>query len=191
MIDIYQMEPQVISLPERTDRRAEFAAMAAEHRLLRYRFVDGVRVSRPAEGISAAHRACVQHAKDANAPAVWVMEDDAMFTAPGALDHFRKRVLALPPSCGLFLGGVMGGDVAADGTVNWWSGMHCYVVMAHFYNHFLAVNRAKHLDHALWNSPGTRVCLPFVCVQRKSFSDNVGRIVDYSAWGKDKHFKGA
>lgn len=191
MIDILTLEAQVISLPERADRRALFTDMAIEHGLLRYRFVDGVRVARPAEGISAAHRACVQHAKDAGAPAVFIMEDDAVFTAPGALDWFRMRVLALPPDCGLFLGGIMGGDADDTGLVNWWSGMHCYVVLAHFYDHFLAVNPAKHLDHALWNSPGARVCLPYVCVQRKGYSDNVKRVVDYSGWGKDKHYKGA
>lgn len=190
-VDILTLRAQVINLPHRTDRRAEFAAMAAEHGLRDYAFVPGVEHARPAEGISMAHRACVQRAKDDGRPAVWILEDDAHFTAPGALDLFRLRTLALPDDCGLFLGGVMGGDADDQGLVNWWSGLHCYVVRAFFYDHFLAVDPTKHLDHALWNSAGARVCLPYVCVQRKSHSDNVKRVVDYSGWGKDKHFTGA
>lgn len=177
---------QVITLDKRQDRRVLFAQQAEEQGL-RFEWRHGHVKSTPAEGISSAHRKCVAYAQAMGWPHALIMEDDAFFTAPGAYDLFLQNV---PASYDLYLGGIYGGNPDERGNLNWWSGMHCYLVHARFYETFLSVDPMDHLDHALWSKGEYYVCKPYTCMQRNGFSDNAGKVMNYAEWGKDKTYQG-
>jgi len=189
MISKENIIAHVITLPGRHDRRMLFQDEATMQRI-QYAWCDGVRGTTPAEGISAAHRAVVAMAKAREMDRVLIMEDDVLFTAPGAFDHFLRNV---PAEFDLYLGGLYGGSVSDTNEVRWFSGLHCYLVAARFYDRFLAVDPHTHIDAALsaLDDRAYYVCRPYACMQRSGFSDNEGKYMDYSAWGKGRTYTGA
>ena len=120
--------------------------------------------------INLSHKQIIRWAKENNIPEVAIFEDDCMFTAPGAWDHF----LAEKPvwKFDIWLGGTYGLNKPITGKVDKINGIHCYICSERFYDTFLAVPDDIHVDVALDGLGLYYICYPFVAIQRPGWSSN-------------------
>ena len=103
-----------------------------------------------------------------------ILEDDIMFTAPGAWQRFLSL---MPEDYDLYLGGCYG--PVEDGITHVPVGFHCYAVHERYYDTFLETDPTKHIDTA--QKGGIyKVCYPMVALQRPGFSWNNKADVDYN-----------
>jgi len=188
------MIAQIIHNPARTDRMENIIQQAAEQGFQYELWPAIMDAENPARGCHLAHRAIVQHAKDQNWPAVWIMEDDIMFTASGACDRF---LYTIPPSLyyDIYTAGSIGthkfwhrGDYDYPKTI---SGTHCYIVEEDFYNSFLSMSADEHLDIAIGKTcypegkmPGRSPLLvlarPMYALQQPGYSNILCQQTDYN-----------
>jgi len=116
------------------------------------------------------------------------MEDDCVFTAPGAAQKFIEKI---PMFFEIFLGG-MHGTHKFYNTPNHaflyprtFSGTHCYVLNASSYDAFLAMPENVYIDVAiskLFAEDTASIVLanPMFAVQMPGYSDIVNHVVDYT-----------
>lgn len=156
---------------------------------------DGVILTdaKPKESISAAHRLIVGMAKALALEYICIAEDDVRFTAPGAWEHYLTN---MPAEFDLYLGGVSGGQILPDRTVENFSGLFCYTIHKRFYDAFLAADPTKHIDRelgkynneALYERLGRKpvflVCDPMVAITQDGWSYNKGEVRNHA-----KHWK--
>lgn len=120
-------------------------------------------------GVSQAHKAIVQYAKDCGLSQVTIMEDDVKFPA---LDGYAYYLREMPADFDIYLGGIYQGNVDDDKTVKGgFSSLHLYTVRAKFYDTFLSVDETLHLDRGLEGLGDFHVCYPFAAIQYNGFSD--------------------
>ncbi len=127
------------------------------------------------ESISASHKMIVQDAKDKGLKECCIGEDDLMFTAPGAWDHFIK---GKPPDYDLYLGGCYCGvGLYVDAIEKYEKpivsrpvGLHLYFIHSCYYDAFLSTPSHLHIDTA--QDGIYDICYPFVALQRPGFSAN-------------------
>lgn len=140
------MIANIIHNPARKDRLQNILEETAEQGI-QYKLWPAVMDENPVRGCHLAHRAIVQWAKDTNQPAVWIMEDDCVFTAPNAaLTFLHTRI-----SYCIHTAAVYGVHKALNKHYEGWtyptmSGTHCYIVDCRFYRLYLSMDTHNHLD---------------------------------------------
>lgn len=127
------------------------------------------------ESINASHKMIVRLAKDAALPEVCIFEDDVFFPAESGWGYWLR---SKPAAYKIYLGGTYGprNDRQADYPV----GLHAYFIHSSFYNEFLSLPPYVHIDTALKGKGPFDVCYPFAAIQRKGWSANHRKEVDYN-----------
>ncbi len=101
------------------------------------------------------------------------MEDDCVFSAPGAFDYFVSQI---PDDYDLFLSMVYEGQIDENNRlIKGFSGMTCYVLNERFYDQFLAMKEMNNIDRELGNHAWKYkyyVCNPFTSYQLDGWSEN-------------------
>jgi hypothetical protein len=109
-------------------------------------------------------------------PMACIMEDDIHFPAS---DGWRYYLANMPETFDLYSGGTYVND---SGNRNRLCGFHCYTVNETFYDRFLSIPDAVHIDSYMdeWVSGIYSVCRPMAALQRAGFSANNRCHVDYN-----------
>lgn len=162
----YKIDPDGSVIPD----RYELIHLEAYNQGFEIKFWPAIFSSKPARGISLAHRQIVSWAKENNLPWVIILEDDCHFTSPGAFDFWISK---MPDDFDLYLGGLyVLKKMNVDGSIRDFSGLHCYIAHSRFYDQFLSVNPDKNLDSALWGLGKYVLCDPLVSIQWETYSDH-------------------
>jgi len=129
--------------------------------------------------INLSHKQIVQWAKFHNLHEICILEDDVMFTAPGAWQRFLDEMPLWPFD--IYLGGTYGLNKPITGKIDKINGLHCFIIRQRFYDTFLGVHDDIHIDVALDNLGCYYICYPFVALQRPGFSANSRAFSDKNA----------
>lgn len=136
--------------------------------------------------INLSHKMIVAYAKEQGLPEICIMEEDVMFLAPGAWQHFLDN---RPKYFDLYLAGCYGLNQEAykriaEGNgatrINNFAGLHCYIINETYYDKFLDMPEDMHID----NQPGMGVfyvCSPFAALQHPGYSANNRVKVNYNS----------
>jgi len=171
------MIPNIIHLPQRTDRLDLLTGELQNQDIFEYRIWDGIiDPIITAKGISQAHKQIVKYAQKEKIQETVIIEDDVHFTAKGAFQFFIKNK---PSDYDIYLGGIYEGDIKTDNVVDDFSGLTIYVINERFYDIFLSMPKSVNLDRALSNKGKFIVCNPFIAIQHNGFSDNLKRFCNY------------
>jgi GR25 family glycosyltransferase involved in LPS biosynthesis len=143
-----------------------------------------IKASSPIAGISQAHRACIQKAKDMGLEHITIFEDDIKFTCEYSFRRYLDAFKLLPDDWDLYFGGaytliqrrkvhphfLMVNDIA---------GLHCYTVRRKFFDTFLEAPDTFHIDRWLIAKAkaAAYILYPFIAVQYDGFSDQQGRTI--------------
>lgn len=183
------MEIYVIHNPDRKDRQQVLIKELMSQNVVDINFMPAVIASKPAAGISQAHKNCVKWAAKLGLPEICVMEDDVKFTAPDSLFTFFEAYKQAPDDCDIFLAGMYTGSIHRINDhvakTNSFSGLHCYIVRKKFYDKFLSAPPDKHIDRWIGQTAKTggnaKVYLsyPMTAIQHNGFSDNVKKTMNY------------
>ena len=159
------MIAHVIHDSRHTDRLDRFVK---EAKVQGFEFVihQAVKSETKVEGVGMAHKLVVSEARERGETEVLIMEDDVKFTAPGAFNFFIRKK---PVEFDLYLGGIMTGT-PKKGMVPDFSGLHCYIVAARFYDVFLSAGNTTfgntaNIDRWLTNKGLFKVCMPMIAFQ--------------------------
>lgn len=181
----------IITLPHRVDRHESFKKEMLEQGI-EYNIRNGVEDKQfPYRGINRAHKLVVEWAKSEGLKNVIIAEDDIKFSAPGAWNYFMSQI---PESYDLFFGMIYAGSVSDKNKIlNGFSGMTLYSVHERFYDFFLKLPDADHIDRRLGRSAFIHeyfICDPNVCYQSGGYSDNKKQTLYYDEYTKNKKFFG-
>lgn len=166
----------VISLPNRADRKSHIVKEFAEQEIGEWEFWEGVVDSPPFLGIHAAHKKIVSHAKQNKYPFCVIGEDDLKFSCLGAYEYFISKI---PTDYDLYLSSIYWGNIQPDNTVDDFSSLTLYVINSRYYDTFLETSTTGHIDRRQKDRGKFVVCNPFTTYQIEGFSDNVKRETDY------------
>jgi len=122
--------------------------------------------------INLSHKQIVQNAKDLGLQKVCIAEDDIMFLHPQGYQYFLENE---PQTYDMYLGGIYLGDIRKDYTVEYFTGMHLYIIHELFYDTFLSLPEHEHIDRALSGLGLYKVCNKFVAMQHNGVSSNTGK----------------
>ncbi len=126
------------------------------------------------ESINAGHKSIIRRAKENKLPFVVVGEDDLMFTAPNSWQYFINNI---PETYDLYLASTYLLPV----TLNLLTGFHLFICHEKFYDRFLSASDTEHIDNAVCDLKGDyKICYPFACLQRPSWSSNSKSEVNYN-----------
>jgi hypothetical protein len=164
----------VINLPHRTDRLEHFKKQAQEQGFT-FNVHEGVYGEPTHVAINKAWKNVIRFAKEQGLPEIIAMEDDCIFTRPGA---FMEWLDHKPNDFDIYLGGVYGRDIGKKGTIKTFCGLHCILVNSRFYDTFLKVSDRENIDIALGGKG--RYILYDVAKQIDGYSDNMKRYVNYN-----------
>jgi len=142
----------------------------------------------PVRGCHLSHRKIVQKAKDEGWPCVWIMEDDCMFTGPGAVKHFLRSI---PMIYRIYTGGSYGTHKTYHKDVYYTypqsiSGTHCYILRNSVYGQFLGMDENEHLDvvisktFALEDKVAIVMPAQIIALQMPGYSDITRQEVNYN-----------
>jgi GR25 family glycosyltransferase involved in LPS biosynthesis len=147
-------------------------------------WMPAVKANNAIAGISQAHRACVQKAKDLGLAHVTILEDDIKFTCEFSFRRYMDAFEKLPDDWDLYFGGaytliqkrkvhplfLMVTDIA---------GLHCYTIRRSFFDRFLEAPDTYHIDRWLIARARAKayILYPFIAVQYDGFSDQQGRMI--------------
>lgn len=140
------------------------------------------------ESINASHKELVREAKRQNLPEICIGEDDLMFPAEGAWEHFLDKK-PHPDNYDLYLGGTY----IRPFDPLFVCGFHLYFVSAKFYDVFLSVPDTAHIDTAMNDLKGDfdfKLCYPMPAIQRPSYSQNNRANVNYNVILRDEDIYG-
>lgn len=154
-------------------------------------WMPSVQASTPIAGISQAHRACIQKARDLGLPYVTIFEDDIKFTSPCSFRRYMDAFACLPPTWDLYFGGLL--SCIGRRPINSLfcgaldiAGLQCYTVHQRFYSAFLQAPDTIHIDR--WLLPKGRakayILVPYIAVQHDGFSDQQSRHMTHSTLHK-------
>lgn len=162
----------------RIDRQELYERELAEQEIYNYHLWPAVKDERGGFfGISQAHKKIVRFAKQNKWPKVIIAEDDIRFTARGAWQYFLRNE---PKDYDLYLCGIYTGDLKEDNTVEDFSGLTLYMVNERFYDDFLRVTIANHLDRQLARMGKYVVCNPFAAFQWTTYSENKQCVISHT-----------
>lgn len=137
------------------------------------------------KSINLSHKMIVEYAKAQSLEEICIMEEDVMFTAPGAWQHFLANK---PDNFHLYLGGCYGlnddayrriASTPGATRINNFAGLQCYIIHESYYDKFLSMPEDIHID----NQPGMGIfyiCSPMAALQYPGWSSNHKLIVDYN-----------
>lgn len=125
------------------------------------------------KSINLSHKMIVRHAKDNEWEQVCIFEDDVIFPADDGWEYF---ISSIPDEFELHLGATYNVPITNRKIV----GFHCYVLHKSAYDKFLSVPDDVHIDVAMEDIMDWTVCYPFAALQRKGFSSNNMKDVDYN-----------
>ena len=148
------------------------------------------------ESINASHRMIVQKAKDEEMESVLIMEDDVLFPAEDGFRYFLDHLPDFP--CRMYLAGaysVTWHDSTRKRIVTHFVGMHCYIIPHWFYDIFLEIPKTVHIDTYISDmiakyEIAVYCCYPMAAIQRKGWSANNGKDVDYNYLLKPEDVRG-
>lgn len=134
--------------------------------------------------INMSHKQIVQHAIDEKLPEILIMEEDVMFTAPGAFEYFLANK---PDRFDLYLAGAYGlSDMSKYLESNTrvipianFAGLHCYIIGENYYEKFMETPSDFHIDDQP-NKGKFFVCFPFAALQYPGWSSNNRKMVNYN-----------
>ncbi len=162
----------VINLPHRKDRLEQFDKQAKEQGF-EYKVWEGIVIEQMVfAGISRGHKSIIQYAKDNNMESIICCEDDCCFSHPNSFSYFLENK---PKSYDIYFGGVYRSNIKDGRIIFGFSGLTFYRVHNRFYNEFLQMKEANHLDRELGRFSHKyeyKVCNPMVCYQSAGYSDN-------------------
>jgi hypothetical protein len=142
-----------------------------------YEIWDGVyKHDSAVKNINEAHRQIVEYADVAGREMVMIAEDDLKFFGAGAWDYYIKNI---PTDFDIYLSGIYMGDIAEDNTVKHFCGLHLYTVHKRFYQTFLSLPPAEHIDRAMKGLGKFVVCNPMIAEQYDGHSQNTGKDEKY------------
>jgi len=181
------MLAHIIHNPNRPERLDNIVQQSQEQGF-EFRLWDSIPHENPITGCTQAHKQIVKWAKIKQEPAVWIMEDDCVFTALGAAEKFIEKI---PMFFEIFLGGMHGTHKfynTPDHAFLYprtFSGTHCYVLNASSYDAFLTMPENVYIDVAisrLFAEDTASIVLanPMFAVQMPGYSDIVNHVVDYT-----------
>lgn len=179
------------NFPHRELREQSFLRQIQEQGITDYLVWPGIYDKHyPKQGICRSHKAIVRDAMDNNLPCCLIMEDDCVFSAPGAFDYFISQV---PEEFDLFMGLIYVGEVVENRVMNGFSGgVTLYIVHNKFYETFLELPDNVHVDRELGETCFKHqyyVCIPYVVMQfSENYSENMKRVMDYSEYHKTMSF---
>lgn len=169
----------VINLYKRTDRAIALINQFKTHPVP-VMFWEGVLSEKtPAANINKAHKAIVQYAKDKGLPYVIIAEDDIVFADKGAWEFYLKN---MPTDFDLYLGMVYSAQVEGNRIINGFSGLTLYAINSRFYDFFLSMPPAVHIDRHMGQYAYKYkyfICPEYVCYQSGGYSDNLKRQMTY------------
>lgn len=179
------MIANIIHIAHRDDRLPVLFKELETQSIKDYKFWPGIIDIPICKGISRAHKQIIRWAKDNHEPEVLVFEDDIKME-PGAFDYYLQNK---PENFDIYLGGIYRGEIV-DKKVKVFTGLHCYIVSAKFYDTFLNVNEDIDIDHALDGLGDYHVCYPFAAIQHIGWSDNNRRFSDHTILIKHREIFG-
>lgn len=137
-----------------------------------------------AASINRSHKIIVEHAKREKLPEILIMEEDVWFPGQTGYQYFLQN---MPAEFDLYLGGVYDLDQEAKRNprettikIKKFTGLHCYIIRARYYNRFLAIPEEAHIDVAQDGKGDFFVCFPFAALQHPGWSANNRMKVDYN-----------
>lgn len=133
--------------------------------------------------INAAHKQIVEFAYLSQWPYVCIAEDDVKFTHPNSWKYFLSK---MPEDFDIYLGGIYIGDLKEDDSLDYFHGLHLYVVHRRYYETFLSVDPNEHIDKAQRGLGRFVVCNPFAAIQYEGYSNNTGKNEEYSMLLRDR-----
>jgi hypothetical protein len=96
--------PYIIHLPERKDRKIHIVNEIKKFTNDFY-FIDGIRCTPPAIGISKVYRSLCEMANCYDMPEILTIEDDLLFYGINIMDRYQKAINDLPNDWDILLGG--------------------------------------------------------------------------------------
>lgn len=171
----------IISLPKSVERR-EAVIKEMEREKCSYRFFDGVTGPVAKTNISRAHKSVIQYAKDSGMEMICVAEDDLQFTGSGAWKYFLENI---HEDADIYVGSYYSGRHDENFVVTGFRGLTLYIIKESFYDKFLSLPEAMHIDGALAVSGAKIVVSPlFVCKQAPGYSYQRKRHTENNIVGK-------
>lgn len=125
----------------------------------------------PFAGISRSHKSIVRKARSRKDKMCCIAEDDIVFTAPGAWQHFLNN---MPEDFDLYLGGISNGHIALNNTCKDFRGLFLYIIHERFYDTFLEIQEKQNIDAELANKGKYIVCNPFAAIHADGYSHHHG-----------------
>jgi hypothetical protein len=165
--------PNIILDSRRVEKYDLLMKELSRQGITEYKIWPCIIVKEVVSSINLSHKMIVQDAKDNGLEYVCVMEDDCMFPAEDGWEYF---VSSIPEKFELHLSGTYILPITNRKIV----GFHCYVLHESAYDRFLSVPHNVHIDTAMEDILDWTVCYPFAALQRKGFSANNMKEVDYN-----------
>lgn len=161
-------------------RKQSFMEQMAEQKAP-YNVWQGIKIEGlPFAGISKSHKQIIRDARERKLERVTIMEDDCVFSAPGAWDYYLSQ---LPKEADIFFGMIYEGQINENNKiVTGLSGLTIYTVYQRFYDVFLQMPEMNNLDRVIGLQAykfDYYVCNPFVAIQSDGYSYNKRKSATY------------
>ena len=191
-LNIIHLPNDSLNFPHRELREKSFMQQIEEQGISDWKVWPGLYEKHdPKKGICMAHKQIVRDAKENGLKCCLIMEDDAVFSAPGAFNYFISQI---PEDYDVFMGLIYVGEIKELRVVNGLSGgVTLYVVHERFYDFLLSIPDSCHIDRELGNTAFLHkyfVCNPYVAFQAGGMSENLRRIMNYGTYHAEMKFYG-
>lgn len=172
------MEVHCINLKHRADRK-ESAINQSKEQGFEIIFWEGIYDESlpPCTCISRSFKKIISFAKENELPQICVMEDDCVFTAPGAWQYFLDNI---PSYFDMYIASYYSGLETYNHRIEDFRGMTLIIVHSKFYDKFIALPEDKNIDHALSYHGEYFVSPLFAAIQCPGYSDQMKKHVDYT-----------
>lgn len=189
MIDLNTIPRIVINIKERTDRLTQFHIENDIFFNNQNTIIMEALVGTPSrEYISQSHKKAIQLAKDNNWESILIMEDDIKFM-PSSFNYAQECFNNLPKDWDILLGGIYTSNGLRTVNKYWkqtitFSGAHFYIVNKKAYDKILSMPNSRDIDIWLADKRGGNlncyVVDQFFAIQHPGYSNNVGKVIDYT-----------
>lgn len=173
---LYDSRPQPDKLPLVTEELSKQA-------LWLHRTWEPVPAKTVVESINMSFKKIIRAAKRRNLSEVCIIEDDLMFSSPSAWDYF---IANKPKSFDIYIGGNYLLNDPENYTMPHYKldeyvGNQLIVVSKRYYDRFMEVPNAAHIDTIQKGRGEFYACWPMVALQRPGYSANAGTKVNYNS----------